>query len=259
MARVPRVVRFNVTPVKSTQLHHPEEIRLERGGAVGDRAFFFVDGDGKRFSGATKAPILPIRSGYDPERDHLELALPNGVVVSGTPTPSDEGLTVNFYGRPVPAHIVGGPFEEALTAYAGHPLRLARPDRAGEALDVRPVTLVSLESVEELARQGGRDGDLSPARFRMTVELEGVSTPHEEDTWSSRRVRVGGATLVIEGPVPRCVVTTLDPATAKRDFPTLKVIKHYRGVSPGGVLDFGMYADVLEPGTVRVGDELEIV
>ena len=256
---MPRVIRFNVTPVKSTQLHHPQEIRLESRGAVGDRAFFFVDGDGKRFSGATKAPILPIRSEYEAERDHLELTLPNGVVVAGSPTPTDEGLVVNFYGRPVPAHIVGGPFEEALTAYAGHPLRLARPDRAGEALDVRPVTLVSLESVAELARQGGHDGDLSPARFRMTVELEGASGPHEEDTWRARRVRLGDATLLIEGPVPRCVVTTLDPATAKRDFPTLKVIKDYRGVSAGGVLDFGMYADVIEPGTVRVGDELVLL
>jgi len=256
---MPRVVRFNVTPVKSTQLHHPDELRLDEGGPVGDRAFFFVDGDGKRFSGATKAPILPIRSEYDPERDHLELALPNGVVVSGTPEATDEALVVNFYGRPVPAHIVGGPFEEKLTAYAGHPLRLARPDRAGEALDVRPVTLVSLESVAELARRGGHDGDLSPARFRMTIELEGVAAPHEEDSWRLRRARLGGATLLVEDPVPRCVVTTLDPATATRDFPTLKVIKHYRGISPDGDLDFGMYASVVEPGTVRVGDELELL
>jgi len=256
---MPRVVRFNVTPVKSTQLHHPDEIRLGPKGVVGDRAFFFVDGNGKRFSGATKAPILPIRSEYDARRDHLELALPNGVVVAGTPEPTDEGLVVNFYGRPVPAHIVGGPFEEALTEYAGHPLRLARPDREGEALDVRPVTMVSIESVEELARRGGHDGDLSPARFRMTIELDGASSPHEEDTWRSRRVRLGDATLLIEDPVPRCVVTTLDPATAKRDFPTLKVIKDYRGVSANGDLDFGVYADVIEPGTVRVGDELELL
>ena len=255
---MPRVVRFNVTPVKSTRLHHPDEIRLEAHGPVGDRAFFFVDGNGKRFSGATKAPILPIRASYDAELDHLELTLPNGIVIAGPPTPTDEGLIVNFYGRPVPAHIVDGGFEEVLSEYAGHPLRLARPDRAGEALDVRPVTLVSLESVAELARQGGHEGALSPARFRMTIEIEGVGAPHEEDTWRSRRVRVGGATLLVETPVPRCVVTTLDTVTAKRDFPTLKVIKAYRGVSPDGDLPFGMYAEVVEPGTVRVGDELEL-
>ena len=255
---MPRVARFNVTPVKSTQLHHPDEIRLERGGPVGDRAFFFVDGSGKRFSGATKVPILPIHATYDAEGDRLELRLPNGVVVAGEPTPSDRALVVDFYGRPVAAHLVDGGFSEALSDYAGHAIQLARPDRPGEALDVRPVTLVSLESIAELARQGGHDGPLSPARFRMTIEVEGVSAPHEEDSWRSRRVRVGEATLLIEDPVPRCVVTTLDPRTAVRDFPTLHVIKGYRGVSPEGQLDFGVYAEVVEPGTVRVGDEIVV-
>ncbi len=56
------------------------------------------------------------------------------------------------------------------------------------------------------------------------------------------------------GAVPRCVITTLDPATGHRDFPTLHVIRRYRGVSADGDLPFGVYADVLEPGTVRVGD-----
>ena len=256
---MPTVARFNVTPVKSTALHHPDEIQLDRGGTRGDRAFFFVDGRGKRFSGATKAPILPIRSRYDAEADELELELPNGVVVSGQPAASAEALIVDFYGRPVRAHIVDGPFSEALSGYVGQTVRLARPDRQGEALDVRPVTLVSLASVEELSRRGGNDGGpLSPARFRMTIEIDGVSTPHEEDTWRSRRVRVGEAELLVEDPVPRCVVTTLDPDTGLRDFPTLHVIKDYRGVSPEGQLEFGVYAQVVEPGRVRVGDRFEV-
>lgn len=255
---MPTVARFNVTPVKSTALHHPDEITLERRGAVGDRAFFFVDEHGKRFSGATKAPILPIRSRYDAGTGVLELALPNGVIVSGEPVVTEEALLVDFYGRPVRAHLVQGSFTEELSAYVGHPVRLARPDRDGEALDVRPVTLVSLESVEELRRRGGHDGSLSPARFRMTIEVDGVSRPHEEDTWRSRRVRVGEAELLIEDPVPRCVVTTLDPETGLRDFPTLHVIKDYRGVSAQGNLEFGVYAEVVAPGRVRVGDPVEV-
>jgi uncharacterized protein YcbX len=51
-------------------------------------------------------------------------------------------------------------------------------------------------------------------------------------------------------------VTTLDPATGIRDFPTLHVIKGYRGVTRKGNVHFGVYAEVLEPGTVRVGDAL---
>jgi uncharacterized protein YcbX len=256
--RVPNVVRFNVTPVKSTALHHPDELRLERTGAVGDRTFFFVDGEGRRFSGATKAPILPIRADYDRDREWLQLTLPSGVVVAGDATADGTSLEVDFYGRTVAAHLVEGDFAEALTAHAGHEVLLARRDREGDALDVRPVTLVSLESVAELARRGGHEGELSPARFRMTIEIEGVDSPHEEDTWLGRRVRIGEAELVMGDAVPRCVVTTLDPATGRRDFPTLHVIKAYRGLSRKGNVHFGVYADVVEPGNVRVGDAVRV-
>jgi MOSC domain-containing protein len=254
---MPTVARFNVTPVKSTALHHPERIRLDDRGAAGDRRFFFVDASGKRFSGATKAPILPIRAAYDEVADTLELRLPNGVVVAGTAEPDGEALEVNFYGRPVAAHVVDGDFTEALSAYAGHEVRLARPDRQGDAIDVRPVTLVSLESVAELARRGGREGALDPGRFRMTIEIEGVRAPHEEDTWAGRRVRVGEAVIRIDEPVPRCVVTTLDPDTGLRDFPTLRVIRDYRGTNAEQQLEFGVYADVVEAGEVSVGDPVE--
>lgn len=251
---MPRVVRFNVTPVKSTALHHPDEIRVGPRGVTGDRAFFFVDGDGKRFSGATKAPLVPIRATYEPDREWLTLRLPDGVEVSGSAIADGPALDVDFYRRTVSAHVVEGGFADALSAYAAREIRLARPDEPGRALDVRPVTLVSLESVAELARRGGHEGELSPARFRMTIEIEGVSQPHEEDAWRSRRIRAGEAVLQVGEPVPRCVMTTLDPATGHRDFPTLHVIKDYRGVSADGDLEFGVYADVLQPGTVRVGD-----
>ena len=254
-----RVVRFNVTPVKSTGLHHPEEIRLEHRGAVGDRAFFFVDGEGRRLSGPNKIATLPIRARYDADREWLELRLPNGIEVAGSAVANGRPLDVDFYGRSVSSHVVEGEFADALSVYAGREIQLARPDRAGEALDVRPVTLVSLESVAELARRGGADGELSAGRFRMTIEVEGVSGPHEEDSWRSRRVRVGGALLEIGETVPRCFVTTLDPDTGVRDFPTLHVIKGYRDVTSDGDLPFGVYADVLEEGTVRVGDPLELL
>ena len=58
-------------------------------------------------------------------------------------------------------------------------------------------------------------------------------------------------------PVPRCVVTTLDPDTGLRDFPTLKVIRDYRGINAEQQLEFGVYAEVVEPGEVSVGDPVE--
>jgi uncharacterized protein YcbX len=92
----------------------------------------------------------------------------------------------------------------------------------------------------------------------MLVEVDGCA-PHEEDSWQGRRLRIGGAVVRGGEPVPRCVVTTLDPKTGARDFPTLSVIERYRGLSPDNHLPFGVYGDVLEPGDVAVGDLVELL
>ena len=99
---------------------------------------------------------------------------------------------------------------------------------------------------------------MDAARFRMTFELEGCS-PHEEDTWAGRRLRVGKALLRIYGQVPRCVVTTQSPETGLKDFDTLKVIVSYRPLmrDKNGI-PFGMYAEVEQTGRVRVGDPVEV-
>ena len=253
---MPTVARLNVRPVKSTALHNPERIMLERHGAVGNREFFFVGDDGRRFSGAQKSPLIPIRAEYDATRDHLTLRLPDGIVVGGSVAPNGESLTVDFYGRPVPARLIEGDWEEALSRYAGHVVRLARVDRPDEAIDVKPVTLVSLASVAELSRRGGRDRPVDARRFRMLVEIDGCA-PQEEDTWAGLRVRVGDAEVRVGDPVPRCVITTLDPETGLRDFPTLSVIRSYRGVSKDKELEFGVYGDVVRRGTIGVGDPVE--
>lgn len=253
-----KVTRFNVAPVKSTRLHHPNEIRLESYGAVGNRLFFCVDDEGRRFSGNAKAPLMQVWADHDREREHLTLRMPNGETADGSAVATAEGIAVDLWGREVRAHVLEGDFEEALTRFAGRPVRMARVDREGDANDERPVTLVSIGSVEELSRQGGREDVVDPGRFRMTIEIDGCA-PHEEDGWQGRRIGVGEAVIEVGEQVPRCVVTTLNPETGAPDFPTLKVIKAYRGLTADGELPFGVYADVVEPGAVRVGDPLRFL
>ncbi len=253
---MPTVARLNVTPVKSTALHHPERIRIERWGAVGNREFFFVDEDGRLFGGSKLGPLVRIRADHDAVADTLRLRFPDGTEVEGPAAAGGTPLEVDFWGRPITSHVVDGPWTEPLSRYAGRSLRLARVERSGDGNDVRPVTLVSLASVEELARRGGAGGPLDPARFRMTIEIDGLG-PHEEDSWGGRRVRVGEAVLIVGKPVPRCVVTTHDPSTGERDFPTLSVIKRYRGTLEDGTLPFGVYASVEEPGEVHLGASVE--
>lgn len=248
------VVRFNVTPLKSTALHHPPEIRIERFGAAGNRELFLVTEDGKLFGGSKLGRLVRIRAEHDPERQTLRVVFPDGGSLEGSTLALGERVEVDFWGRRVGARVLEGPWAEAFSRFAGRPLRLARVERAGDGVDVRPLTLVSLASIQELARHGGVD-QLDPRRFRMTIEIDGVE-PHEEDTWSGRQLRVGDALLLVGDPVPRCVVTTRDPDTGERDFPTLATIRRYRGLRHGAIC-FGVYASVLEPGTARVGDPVE--
>jgi uncharacterized protein YcbX len=250
------IARINVTPLKSSALHHPDEVRLERSGPVHDRLFFFVDADGKRFGGDSKAPLMSIHAEFDDERDRLSMRLPDGSTAEGSVTANGEAISVTYDGRSVPAHLVEGDWTRFLSDHVDRPVRLARLDEPGTLVD-EGVTLVSLASVEELGRRGGRETP-DARRFRMTFELDGCE-PHEEDAWTGRRVEVGDAELLVGGPVPRCVITTLDPDTGRHDFPTLKVIASYRKLLPEEGAPFGVYAQVSRPGTVRVGDALELI
>ena len=234
-----RVTRFNVTPLKSTRLHQPAEVRIERHGVVGNREFFLVDDGGKLFTGSKLGELVRVDAEYDHASGRLRLRFPGGIEVDGSAAGGEERLEVDFWGRAVTARVVQGPWTEHLERFAGRALRLARVERPGEGSDVRPITLVSLASVLELSRQGERLEPVDPRRFRMTIELEGTG-PHEEDSWGGHHVRVGDVVLLVGEPVPRCVVTTQDPDTGVRDFPTLSVIKRYRGVSDEGDLPFGV-------------------
>jgi len=257
---VPRIARINLTPVKSLGLEHPREVRLEKIGVPGNRLFYLVDEMDRLFSGTRFGPLQTVRSSYDPELERLSMTFPDGVDVHGDAAVFAESLVTDFFGRPVQAHVVPGPWSEALSRFAGAPLRLARCDVPGDGSDVYHVTMVSRASVDELARHGGRTdvGALDPVRFRMTFELD-VCEPHEEDAWAGRRVRFGAATLRVYGQVPRCAVTTQDPSTGLKDFDTLKVILTYRSrMGDREGIPFGMYAEVERPGRVRVGDRVEV-
>ena len=249
--RAATVARINVTPLKSAALHHPDRVRVEPWGVVGNRAFFLVHDDGRLWNGSKQGSLVRLRA--DLEGDRLAIAFPDGTRVDGPVAPSGTALRTDFYGRPVDGHVVPGPWDAPLAAFAdGTPLRLVAPDAPGGANDVEPLTLASSASVAAIAEAGGATDALDARRFRMTFDLDGCAA-YEEDTWAGRVVGLGGATVRILGAVPRCVVTTLDPTTGDRDFPTLSAIKRSRGVVDGD-LPFGVYAEIVEPGEVAVGD-----
>lgn len=252
------VASLSVTPVKGMALHHPAEIRLDRFGVAGDRRLYLVDEDGRLLSGTRLGRLVQIRPDYDDDAGRLCLRLPDGRAVDGT-VRLGAPITTRFYlDRQVAGHLVEGPWNDVLSAFAGRPVRLARTDRPGDGADALPVTLLGEASVADLSRRAGRDEPLDARRFRMLVTFAGGDA-YDEDTWDGQRVRVGEAVVRVTGPVPRCVVTTQSPDTGRKDFDTLKAILAHRGRGADGEAEFGVYGEVVTPGRIRVGDPLEPV
>ena len=99
------------------------------------------------------------------------------------------------------------------------------------------------------------DGD--GRRFRMLLELDGPAA-HGEDGWRNRRIRVGEATLRVGDPTPRCAVPSANPDTGVRDRDVLRELLEKRGPIEGDPC-MGVYAEVLEPGIVCVGEAVELL
>jgi len=156
---------------------------------------------------------------------------------------------------------VEGPWSEAISSFAGRSLRLVEADGDGAAVDrggAGTVTLISRASLDRLAAEAGA-WSLDPRRFRMLIEIEGVAE-HEEDAWVGHTTRVGQATLSWGGHVGRCLITSRDPDSGAIDLPTLDILRGYRNDSvTTEPLPFGIYGEVLEPGIVRIGDDVALI
>jgi len=249
-----RVAWLSIAPVKGLALTHPEEIDLGRDGVDDNRRFCLVDEEGRRYGALRDGRLQAIRVAWDGTR--LELRFPDGTVAAGNVERGGE-LATDLYERDLLGRVVVGPWAQALTAYVGRPIRLLEAEGPTRSVDRPrgPVTILSEASLAELARRAGVER-VDGRRFRMLIGIDG-SEPHEEDAWLGREVRVGDAVVRLLEQVARCAITTQDPDTGVSDFDTLRQIIRYRGLRNGRHADFGVFGEVVRPGRVRVGHEVE--
>ncbi len=254
-----RVVRISIAPVKALGLVHPQEVELGPCGVGGDRRFWLRDADGRLVNDKTHGELMLVRVAWDEVTRRLALAFPDGEVAEGVVEPG-EPVDAVLYGAPHPSRGVAGPWQDALSHFAGERLTLLWSEDGAVDRGAREgaVTLISHASLERLRDETGSDRPVDGRRFRMLFEIDGVHA-HEEDEWIGSRIAVGNAVVAPTGDVGRCVVTTRDPDSGLSDLDTLGALARYRREGRTEPLPFGVHGSVVVPGRVRVGDAVQLL
>lgn len=159
------------------------------------------------------------------------------------------------FGKPVVVHTPEGrEFEVDDPALAGQiavrePVFAQMLDRG--TFDSAPLSLISAQTAASVGAHVGTVVD--PLRFRPNIVVETHSgTAFAEDAWVGRTVCVGPVRVHVERRDKRCVVINIDPETGARDPAVL------RGVAQLNDVTCGVYASVLTPGRIHVGDPVEL-
>lgn len=257
---VGRVSRLDVAATKGFALRSVPSVDVARTGIVGNREFFLVDIDERLYS----VPKDPIFLGYWTSFDRG-----SGVFSLGRADTTECAAQVRHVGdvrpfefddRMVDGWWVPGPWDEALSDVAGRHLRLVHCASPGGGYDVHPVTLQSSASLAALGTElDGRPVDAR--RFRLNLTLDVGEVPFVEDQWAGQTLAVGACRLRLRSGVPRCIAVENRPDDGDRGLMVQQRISRLRGPMVSdwgpGVL-FGMYADVVEPGSVALGDRVAL-
>lgn len=89
-------------------------------------------------------------------------------------------------------------------------------------------------------------------RLRPNLVISGVPASAEAE-WPGRALKIGEAMIGIDSLRARCIVTTVDPDTGDQNLDVLREIRR----DFGGELALNCW--VIRPGTVRIGDEAQLV
>jgi hypothetical protein len=129
------------------------------------------------------------------------------------------------------------------------PYRIARLDTGGFTDD--PDAHVSINSLSSLAAlEQAAGAELAHIRFRGNIWLDGLA-PWEEFDLVGREIAIGPVRLHVTERIERCNATTASPVSGARDVPVPDILQRQWGHR-----DFGVYAEVIEGGTLRLGDRL---
>ena len=115
--------------------------------------------------------------------------------------------------------------------------------------DSSPIHLLTSASLEWL-RSRLPESRIDERRFRPNLV---VSSGQSELCWIGKILEIGEARLKVVEPTGRCGMTTFAQTDLPFDPKILRCIAQEAGE------DFGVYAEVIQPGRISQGDEVRIV
>jgi len=217
-----RLVEIHRYPVKSLAGEAIERADVGWHGLDGDRRWAYLRADAERDS----FPWFTLRERADLGQ-HVPRLVGEDEVVVRTP----DGREVDVVAL-------------------GHELGVRTLRLSSGCFDTLPISLVSSASIAALGASVG--AELSPARFRPNLVVEGGAAYFEDDL-VGRTIRIGATVRVrIDKRDQRCVITNLDPRTNAKDPRVLKTLGRERDAC------FGVYGTVVATGAIAVGDALVV-
>jgi uncharacterized protein len=227
-----------VYPVKSAAGIPCDSARLDACGLQHDREWMIVDAGGRGITQREENRLALLRVALD--ATSLRLSNPHGAGPVIALDHEGERVSVQVWGSLCAAFDAGPEVSAFLSEWLGRPLRMVRFDPAGRRLsnqewtagrevpnffsDGYPLLVLSRASIADLAARVGRD--LPVNRFRPNVLLDGVAAYAEDD---ATRLQAGDVTLALTKACIRCIITTIDQATAtSQDEEPIATLKRYR-------------------------------
>ena len=123
----------------------------------------------------------------------------------------------------------------------------------GTYFDAFPIHLLTTASLEMMKRLNpGATWDLRRFRPNFLIETEPQIKGLVEAEWTERKVRIGGVELKCQMSTPRCGMTIQAQAGLEKDPSILRTIVR------DADQNLGVYASVIAPGEIRVGDPVEL-
>lgn len=214
-------------PVKSMLGEQCAEVEVEPRGVRGDRRFAVRDAEGKLGSGKSSRRFRLIDGLFTYSARYAgewpEITFPDGRRLLGDDPQIDRALS------------------QAL----GQPVTLAR-EEAVPHFDDSPIHFVTTGQLDWLRSRlpGSR---VDERRFRPNLLIDSGET-----SWVGRVLEIGTVKLHVTATTGRCGMTTFAQADLPSDPKILRCIAQEAGEQ------FGVYADVVQPGRISRGDEVRL-